>query len=358
MNQGKSTSSQPWVEHWLGAAVLFAAAGIALGQRTPDETNTIQIFKQAAPAVVHVRSIYAHEKGVTGESTGSGFVIDRAGYVLTNYHVVQNSMGVKLLLSAGQAFGGILIGSAPAFDIALLKIDASEAALTDLAWLQLGDSSTVEVGQKVIAIGNPLGFHNTLTTGVISGLARDLPGVPLGLGEVLLQTDAAINPGNSGGPLLDSVGKVIGINSIVATEGQNIGFAIPIDTVKKILPELKAMGHVYRPDLGLSLMPLTPGLASLFGLPAKFGLLVQEVVEGGPAHQAGLRGGNRMVPAHDTVYVLGGDLLVGANGKELHTPQDLMVLLLGARPGDQLRLDVLRGDERRALTLVLPPMHF
>lgn len=358
MNRGNFTSSQPWLRHWLQAAVFFAAAGIALGQRTPDEANTIQIFKQAAPAVVHVRSVYAHDKGVTGESTGSGFVIDRAGYVLTNYHVIQNSMDVKLLLSGGQAFGGILIGTAPAFDIALLKINASEAVLSQLSWLPLGDSSSVEVGQKVIAIGNPLGLHNTLTTGVISGLARDLPGMPAGLGEALLQTDAAINPGNSGGPLLDSEGKVIGINSVVATEGQNIGFAIPINFVKNILPELMAMGHVYRPDLGISLVPLTPGLASLFGLSAKSGLLVQEVVPGGPAHEAGLRAGNRMVPIHDTVYVLGGDLLVSANGKELHTPQDLTALLLGSRPGDQVRLDVFRGDERRAITLVLPPMHF
>lgn len=343
--------------HLLEAVVFLATAGVIFGQRTADEANTIQIFKQAAPSVVHVRSVYAHDK-VAGESTGSGFFIDGAGHLLTNYHVIQNSTELKLVLSGGQAYNAMLVGTAPVFDVALLKIDASEAALSQLSGLSLGDSGTVEVGQKVIAIGNPFGFHNTLTTGVISGLARDLPGVPVGLGEVLLQTDAAINPGNSGGPLLDSTGKVIGINAIVAAEGQNIGFAIPIDAVKKILPELKAMGHVYRPDLGLSLVALTPGLASLFGMPARSGLLVQEVVEGGPAHQAGLRGGNRMVPAHDTVFVLGGDLIVGLNGKDLRTPLDLTAVLLGSRPGDRIKLDVFRGEERRAITLVLPPMHF
>ena len=359
MKSKDSTSSMQQLRRWflVNAITLLGVTGIASGQKTPDEINTIQIFKQSAPAVVHVRSVYAHEKDAGG-STGSGLLIDQAGHVLTNYHVIQNGIEVKLLVAGGQTFGGILIGTAPAFDIALLKIDASEAVLSQLAWLPLGDSSTVEVGQKVIAIGNPLGLHNTLTTGVVSGLARDLPGMPVGLGEALLQTDAAINPGNSGGPLLDSAGRVIGINAVVATEGQNISFAIPINFVKKILPELTAMGHVYRPDLGVSLVPLTGGLASLFGLPGKSGLLVQEVVPGGPAYEAGLMAGSRMVPIHDTAYVLGGDLLVGANGKELHTPQDLMALLLGSRPGDRVQLDVLRGDERRAITIVLPPMHF
>lgn len=358
MNQVNRTNSRPAARQRLEWPVFFLAAGALFGQRTPDETNTIQIFKQAAPAVVHVRSIYAHEKGAAGESTGSGFLVDNAGHVLTNYHVVQNSLEVKLALSGGQAFGAILVGTAPALDIALLKIDAGEDTLSQLSWLALGESGGVDVGQKVVAIGNPLGFHNTLTTGVISGLARDLPGVPVGLGDVLLQTDAAINPGNSGGPLLDSAGKVIGINALVAAEGQNIGFAIPIDSVKKILPELKAMGHVYRPDLGMSVIPLTPGLAALFGLPAKSGLLVQEVAFGGPAYQSGLRAGDRMVPLHDTVFVLGGDLIVGLNGKELRTALDLTAVLLSSRPGDRVQLDVVRGDQHRTMTVVLPPMHF
>ena len=225
--------------------MLCGIEGVAQGQRTPDEINSIEVFRRAAPAIVHVRSIHAHDgdQPATGEATGSGFVIDQLGHVLTNYHVIEGSLQVSLLVSGGQVFGATLVGTAPAFDIALLRIDADEGTVAQLSPLPLGDSGGVEVGQKVLAIGNPLGFHNTLTTGVVSGLARDLPGAPVGLGDALIQTDAAINPGNSGGPLLDSTGKVIGINAVVAAAGQNIGFAIPINFVKKILPELLGGSH-------------------------------------------------------------------------------------------------------------------
>lgn len=370
MNQRATRGSERANSHWLhgwggagGATLLFVLCGfegLALGQKTPDEINTVEVFKRAAPAIVHVRSVQApnNDQAAPSGSTGSGFLIDHAGHVLTNYHVIANSVKVKLLVSGGQEFGAVLIGTAPAFDIALLQISASEQILAQFSPLLLGDSGAVEVGQKVLAIGNPLGFHNTLTTGVVSGLARDLPGAPVGLGEAFLQTDAAINPGNSGGPLLDSAGKVVGINAVVATAGQNIGFAIPIDFVKRILPELMTMGHVYRPDLGFSLMPLTPGLASLLGLPARTGLLVAEVLVGGPAHEAGLRGGSRMIPMNNTVYVVGGDLIVGLNGKEIHAPQDLTALLLGSRPGDRVQMEVIRNEERLTISVVMPPMHF
>ena len=340
--------------------LLCAIEGIAHGQKTPDEINTIDVFKRTAPAIVHVRSIHMHdgERPGTGEGTGSGFLIDQEGHVLTNYHVIAGSLQVRLMVSGGKEFGATLVGTAPAFDIALLRIDAEDETVAQLSPLPLGDSGGVEVGQKVLAIGNPLGFHNTLTTGVVSGLARDLPGAPIGLGDALIQTDAAINPGNSGGPLLDSAGKVVGINAVVAAAGQNIGFAIPIDSVKRILPELLTMGHVYNPDLGLSVMPLTPGLASLLGLPAQSGLLVEQVIEGGPAYQAGLRGGNRMIPMNNTVYVVGGDLIVALNGKTLRALQDVTALLLGSRPGDRIEIEMIRDKERRIITLVLPPMHF
>jgi S1-C subfamily serine protease len=193
----------------------------------------------------------------------------------------------------------------------------------------------------------------------VSGLFRDLPGAPVGLGEAFLQTDAPINPGNSGGPLLDSAGKVVGINTAIAKEGQNIGFAIPIDFVKKILPDLMKMGHVYKPNLGFSAIPVSPALASLLGLPAKSGLLVQEVLEGGPSYQAGLKGGSRMIPINSsTVYVLGGDLIVALNGKEVRSPQDLTVLLLSSHPGDRIQLEVLRSEDRHKISVMLPPMHF
>lgn len=340
--------------------LLCAAGATALAQRTAEENNTIEVFKRAAPAVVHVRSVHLHDgsKPTPGEGAGSGFVIDQEGYVLTNYHVIAESRQVRLLVSGGREFGAKLIGTAPAFDIALLRIETDDQIRSQLSPLPLADSSSVEVGQKVLAIGNPLGLHNTLTTGIVSGLARDLPGLPIGLGDAMVQTDAAINPGNSGGPLLDSAGRVIGINSIVATGGQNIGFAIPIDFVKRILPELKAMGHVYGPDLGLSLRAIDADRASLLGLPTQIGLLVEQVIEGGPAYEAGLRGGSRMIPMSNTVYIVGGDFIVGLNGQGLRTPQDFTVLLFGSRPGDRVEMEIIRNGEHRILSLTLPPMHF
>lgn len=348
----------------------FALAGIVIAaqippahsQATADERNTIDVFKRVAAGVVHVKAVrvVATDEGdaVAGQGTGSGFLIDQAGHVLTNYHVVEGSADVKLLLNGGRTYDARLVGTAPAFDIALLRIETGGATETDLSPLALGDSDKLEMGQKVLAIGNPLGLHNTLTTGVLSGLSRDIPGAPVGLGQAFLQTDAAINPGNSGGPLLDSSGNVIGVNAVVARDGQNIGFAIPINFVKKILPELISMGHVYRPALGFSALPIAPGMATLLGLSVRSGLLVQEVAEGSPAGIAGLRAGGRMIPMNNTVYVLGGDVLTAVNGRSVTSPHDLTVILLGSKPGDRIELTVVRAEERKTLVLTLPPMHF
>jgi S1-C subfamily serine protease len=346
----------------LTGIIIAAQMSPAYSQAIPDERNTIEVFKRVAAGVVHVQALRVVAPGegdaVAGQGTGSGFLIDRAGHVLTNYHVVEGSSDVKLLLSGGRTFDARLVGTAPAFDIALLRADTAGATETDLAPLPLGDSDKLEIGQKVLAIGNPLGLHNTLTTGVLSGLSRDIPGAPVGLGQAFLQTDAAINPGNSGGPLLDSSGNVIGVNSVVAREGQNISFAIPINFVKKILPELISMGHVYRPGLGFSALPIAPGMATLLGLSVRSGLLVQEVVEGSPAGIAGLRAGGRMIPMNETVYVLGGDVITAVNGKSVKSPHDLTLILLGSKPGDHIQLTVVRGEERKTLVLTLPPMHF
>jgi serine protease Do len=343
---------------WAMSPVL--ASSPLYSQDTPDERNTIEVFKRAAPGIVHVKAIAVATSGgeeiVAGRATGSGFLIDRAGHVLTNYHVIQQSSQVKLLLSSGRTLDARLVGTAPAYDIALLKAEGSEDG--DFSPLPLGESGTLEIGQKVLAIGNPLGLHNTLTTGVLSGLARDIPGAPAGLGQALLQTDAAINPGNSGGPLLDSSGRVIGLNAIVAQGGQNLGFAIPIDFVKAILPEMMEMGHVYRPALGFAAVPIPPGMAALLGLPVQSGLLIQQVAPASPAWTAGLQEGSRMIPLDDTVYVLGGDILTAVNGKPVASLQDLNIVLLGSKPGDQVQFTVIRGDGRKTLVVSLPPMHW
>lgn len=344
------------------SALLLVPSIAAHAQRTTDESNSIEVFKKASPLVAHVQSTIGRVPDGPGPAggvgTGSGFLIDGDGRVLTNYHVVENSSEIGLLLAGGRSHNARLVGTAPAFDLALLQIEGGASAIAGMKPLPLADSDQVEIGQKVLAIGNPFGLHNTLTTGIVSGLARDIPGAPVGLGEALLQTDAAINPGNSGGPLLDSAGAVIGVNTLVAREGQNIGFAIPINFVKKILPELISMGHAYKPNLGFSALPVTSGFASLLGLSIRSGLLVQEVLEGSPAALAGLKGGGRMIPMGDSVWVVGGDVIIAVNGKKIVSPHDLTVILLGARPGDKVQFEIQRGEERRTVSVILPPMHF
>lgn len=341
-------------------AVLGSLAGRA--QATADEKNTIDVFKRATPSIVHVKTMRIITppagQATVGEGTGTGFVFDAEGHILTNYHVIENSADIQLLLDGGRTVSATLIGTAPSLDIAVLKPEKTPGEGTGLVPLPFGDSDQLEVGQKVLAIGNPLGLHNTLTVGVLSGMARDLAGGAPGLEQVLLQTDAAINPGNSGGPLLDSTGKVVGINSVVAREGQNLGFAIPVNVIKRVLPDIIKMGHVYRPALGFSAVPVTSTLATLFGLPARAGLLIQDVAEGSPAAAAGLKPGSRMVPLNDSVYVLGGDIITSANGKPLASPAELDAILVGSKPGDKVRLIVQRTDRPTELTITLPPMHF
>lgn len=331
-------------------------------QPTAEERNTIDVFKGAAAAVVHVKSARTvaalGDQPIAGEGAGTGFVLDPEGRILTNYHVIENSTGIKLLVAGGRTLDAKLIGTAPLLDLAVLQASPLSNDNVQLQPLPLGDSDAVEIGQKVLAIGNPLGLHNTLTVGVLSGIGRNLPGAPLGLEQSFLQIDAAINPGNSGGPLLDSSGRVIGVNSVVAREGQNIGFAIPINVIKRVLPDLIEMGHVYRPALGFSAAPLTSSIATMFGLPVREGLLVQEVAEGSPAAAAGLRAGTRMVPMNDSVYVLGGDIITAVNGKRLTSPGELASVLLGSRPGDRIQLTIQRQEGRLEKVITLPPMHF
>jgi S1-C subfamily serine protease len=345
----------------LTAVLLAGIVNDVRAQPTADERNTIDVFKRAAAAVVHVKSVRAIAtsggQSVSGEGTGTGFVLDADGHILSNYHVIENSTDIKLRVAGGRTLDARLIGTAPLLDLALLQASAPPDDDLRLQPLPLGDSDAVEIGQKVLAIGNPLGLHNTLTVGVLSGLARDLPGAPPGLEQTFLQIDAAINPGNSGGPLLDSSGRVIGVNSAMAREGQNIGFAIPINVIKRVLPDLIEMGHVYRPALGFSAVPLTSSIATLFGLPVREGLIVQEVAEGSPAAAAGLQAGTRMVPMNDTVYVLGGDIITAVNGKRLSSPGELASVLLGSKPGDKVRLTIQRQEQRLEKVIILPPMH-
>jgi S1-C subfamily serine protease len=327
----------------LVAPVLLGAPGRA--EPPPllaDEQNTIAVFAEASHGVVHVEARATaesrFEERVIEAGTGSGFVIDSKGRVLTSYHVVEGKNEIDVVLGSGHRLAARLLGTAPQLDLALLELDAAPEELVPLA---LGDSRSLQVGQKVLAIGNPFGLHNTLTVGVVSALGRSVPGASVELEEALIQIDAAINPGNSGGPLLDSRGTVVGINAI-GSEAQNVGFAVPAHLARRVVADLIEMGHPYRPQLGFGGVDVTPPIAVLFGLPVDRGVLVGDVLPRSPGAVAGLRAGDRIVVSGDELYVLGGDIITAVNGEPVQGAATVARALLEARPGDLLRLEVVR----------------
>ena len=280
------------------------------------------------------------------EGAGSGFVIDTDGHILTNYHVVQGAETIEVTLGDQSRYKAKLIGADTRNDIALLKIDPNGKKI---ATLSLGDSRNLLVGQRVLAIGNPFGFQSTLTTGVVSSLGRTVQTSESTFIDEAIQTDAAINRGNSGGPLLNSRGEVIGINSaIYAPTGNSvgIGFAIPINTARRAAQDLISTGHVRRATLGAEGRAIWPALADALHLGVEQGILIERVVPGGPAAQAGIRGGTRSVLAGLQELSVGGDVLVAVNGKELASQMDLNLLLNRAWPGDVITLTIVRNGKK------------
>jgi S1-C subfamily serine protease len=338
--------------------VLVVAVASAQSFRTPDEQNTIAVFEKARQGIVHIK-VSQHKTEPFGSETaaegmGSGFLIDRQGHILTNYHVIGTSNRVDIYLPSGREAAARVVGTAPSLDIALLNVDLEPDDSVEP--LPLGDSDTLQVGQKVVAVGHPLALHNTLTVGVLSALGRSLPEGPVELEGVLLQTDAAINPGSSGGPLLSS-GEVIGIATAMAPGAQNVGFAVPINLVKRVIPDLVRMGHPYRPSLGIEGTEITPELATLFGLDRDTGFLVERVAPGSLAQRAGLRAGRRVVLLHETAYVLGGDIIASINGQQVSKASHIARILLQSRPGDLLLLTILREGKLQEVALTLGEMH-
>jgi S1-C subfamily serine protease len=323
-----------------------------------DERNTITVVKSAQPGVVHIYARMAgdgtFDKQVINEGSGSGFVVDPEGRVITAFHLIKDRNQVDVVLHDGSRFAARVVGSAPQLDLALLQIDAPPSRLVPL---RLGDSDNLHAGQKVIAIGNPLGLHNTVTTGIISALGRSAGELPVELQDALIQTDAAINPGNSGGPLLDSAGNVIGMNNAVLVPGQNLGLAIPISIIRRVLPDLIAMGHPYRPQLGFSGSEITENLARLFGLPLDRGFLVEEVLPNSPAAAVGLRAGTRVLLVSERPYVLGGDIITALNGEPIRSAGHIAQALLRSRPGDILQLTVYRDGRSLEIAIPLRPMN-
>ena len=291
-----------------------------------------------------------------GTATGSGFVIDSEGHILTNNHVVEGADKIEVKLGESDTnYTAEVVGTDPASDLALLKVDAPAKELHPLT---LGDSSKMEVGDPVVAIGNPFGLDRTVTSGIVSALQRQIQ-APNGFSiDNVIQTDAAINPGNSGGPLINASGEVIGINSQIETGGGSsgnvgIGFAIPINTARAEIHQLETKGEVEHAWLGISGGTITPALAKAINLPVTEGVIVQTVEKGGPADKAGLEPGNTKATIEGTEVSLGGDIITEINGKKIAGMDELVEVVNGSQPGDSLELTVLRDGQKKTATVTL-----
>ncbi len=322
---------------------------------SPDEANNIQIYKSASPAVVNVTSIALTYdfflNPVPTEGAGSGFIIDPDGDVVTNFHVISGAREVKVTTADHKTYGAKVMGADQRTDLAVLRINAGRK----LPYLPLGDSSRLQVGQKVLAIGNPFGrFQNTLTTGVISSLDRQVRDPSGNIREDMIQTDAAINQGNSGGPLLNSRGEVIGVNTLIVGPAYlGIGFAIPINQVKLVAGDLIREGRVARPWLGASLLSLTPDLAEYLQLGVEGGVLILSLVPKGPAELAGLRGGRELVIIGNLQLPVGGDVLVAIDGKPARSREEVARTIEGHRPGETVKISVYRARQRLEIPVKL-----
>jgi putative serine protease PepD len=287
-------------------------------------------------------------------SLGSGFVIDKAGHIVTNYHVVQGSEAVNVSFSNDESVRAQLVGVDPSTDLAVLKVNTPSRGLTPLT---LGSSSSVQVGDEVVAIGNPFGFERSMTAGIVSAIGRVLQ-APNDLAiDNAIQTDAPINPGNSGGPLLNALGEVIGVNTQIrtasgATDGNvGIGFAVPVDTVKSVAGQIIRHGKAEHAFLGIEATPITRDISRLFRLPVPRGLLVDSVVPQSGAAKAGVRPGRREVIVEGASWRLGGDIIVAVDGEPVSTPERLRAVIARKRPGDAVRLQLYRTDSRGPVTV-------
>jgi S1-C subfamily serine protease len=287
---------------------------------------------------------------VPQEGQGSGFVIDKEGHILTNYHVIAEARQVEVTLHNRKKYKATIVGTDKSHDLAVVQIKAP-----DLQPMTLGDSTNLQVGQKVYAIGNPFGLAGTLTRGIVSSIRQVQEPDGLQIDEAI-QTDAAINPGNSGGPLLDFHGEVIGINTLIASNvGQSagIGFAIPINTAKAVLNDLVTLGRVRRPALGVRTIPIDPEIADELGLAADYGLLIVQAVPGGSADRAGLRGGTERAYLGNTPIMVGGDLIVAIDGEKVESQQILAQVMNRHRAGDTVKVTIFRGKRKLEVSVEL-----
>jgi S1-C subfamily serine protease len=331
----------------------------APGAYSEDERQNIQVYRLLNDAVVNVTSItFSYNwflEPIPQEGTGSGSIINEDGTVLTNYHVVKDAEKLAITLADGSNYDGRVVGADPENDLAVVKFDPKGHRLSTVP---LGTSQGLQVGQKVLAIGNPFALERTLTTGIVSGLGRP---VRTGDGMIIkemIQTDASINPGNSGGPLLNSRGEMIGINTMIYSPSGGsvgIGFAVPVDTARRVLPDLIRYGSVKRGWIEIVPVQLFPQLVRYADLPVSAGVLVSEVVPGGNAEKAGFQGGSqkRAVRAGRNVIYLGGDIIIEADGVAVASLGDLYGALEDNKPGEKVKVKVMRGRAEKVLDVVL-----
>jgi len=340
-----------WINQSSKVEITQAAGSESLD---PEEQNNILVYRKNIASVVNITSRVMSFDFFYGmvpqEGQGSGFVLDKEGHIITNYHVIEDARQVEVTTHNRKRYRATVIGTDPAHDLAVIQINAPS-----LSPAVLGDSKNLQVGQKVYAIGNPFGLSGTMTRGIVSSIrpVREPSGATI---DEAIQTDAAINPGNSGGPLMNWHGEVIGINTmILSSVGQNagIGFAIPINTAKAVLNDLVTLGRVRRPALGVATIPIGPELADQLGLPVDFGLLVIKVSPGGGAERAGIRGGTERAYLFNMPIMLGGDLIVAIDGQKIEDQQDLAQIMNSHRAGDKVKVTIYRGKQKLDLDVTL-----
>ncbi len=341
-----------WIARPQHVEITEAAGNEALDA---EEQNNINVYRKNIGSVVNITSrvmTFDFFYGlVPQEGQGSGFVIDKEGHILTNYHVIANARQVEVTLHDRKKYKATIVGTDKSHDLAIVQIKAA-----NLQSMVLGDSTNLQVGQKVYAIGNPFGLAGTLTRGIVSSIRQVQEPDGMIIDEAI-QTDAAINPGNSGGPLLNWHGEVIGINTMIASNGaeqsSGIGFAIPINTAKAVVNDLVTLGRVRRPALGVRTIPVDPEIAEELGLAADYGLLIVQAVAGGSADRAGLRGGNERAYLGNTPIMIGGDLMVAIDGERLESQQDLAQIMNKHRAGDTVKVTIFRGKKQLEVSVTL-----
>ena len=314
-----------------------------------------EIYQRAASGVVQITSTSGNIGGASQQALGSGFVVDKAGHIVTNYHVIQGADEIRVSFSNRDTVEAQLVGSDPSTDLAVLQVDTSASALTPLP---LGDSDKVEVGDPVVAIGNPFGLDRTATSGIVSALQRLITAPNRYTIDHVIQTDAPINHGNSGGPLLNSRAQVIGVNTQIETGGVGsgnvgIGFSVPSNTVKDVVAQIMRTGRVDHAYLGISGKAVNSVVADTYNLPVAKGVLVESVTSGSGAGKAGLQGGETQVVVAGETYILGGDIIVSLDGKQISSIEQLRDAIAGHKPGDKVSLVIYRKAKKTGVTVTL-----